>query len=79
MYSENILSFFSILVVVIIVVVVIVVATKKSKSRRSLSPGDQQGPGNNPLYVPPQDVLSLIPDSEKTGTEYNVGEKGKEL
>lgn len=60
-------------VVVVILVIVIVVATRKRKS----SYAGQGHPANNPLYVPPQDVLSLVPESENK--EYKIDKKAKAM
>lgn len=62
-------------VIVIIIVAVVVVATKKQKLNTPF--GGPPGGSNNPLYVPPQDVLSLVPESEATA--YKVKKKEKEM
>ncbi len=33
--------------------------------------------GSNPLYMPPQDVLSFVPESEST--EYRILKKEREM
>lgn len=75
-FEDFIGSLYVFVVVVIVVIAAIVVATKRDK-QQGLFAGVRPGDSNNPLYVPPQDVLSLVPESNKT--QYRINKKEKEM